>query len=68
MKAGDHVQCAAGQAHQILNHSDEDLVFYVIANNTEVEIGEYPDTGKIVTLPDRRLGYLREADYYDGEE
>ena len=68
VKAGDHVQCANGQAHQILNHSDQDLVFYVIANNTEVEIAEYPDTGKVLILPQRKLGYISEEEYYDKEE
>lgn len=68
VKAGDHVQCASGQAHQILNDSQDDLTYYVIANNTEVEIAEYPDTGKVITLPNRRLGYLQEADYFADEE
>jgi uncharacterized cupin superfamily protein len=68
VKAGDHVQCASGQAHKIMNDSDEDLTFYVIANNTEVEIAEYPDTEKVLILPQRKLGFMHEAEYYDGEE
>ncbi|MDB2499726.1 MAG: cupin domain-containing protein [Opitutales bacterium] len=68
VKAGDHVQCANGQAHQIMSDSEGDLIFYVISNNTEVEIAEYPDTGKILILPQRKLGIMSEADYYDGEE
>mgnify|MGYP003113270566 CR=1 FL=1 len=66
--AGDHIQCANGMAHQILNDSEEDLIFYVIANNTEVEIAEYPDTGKVLILPQRKLGFISEAEYYNGEE
>ena len=65
---GDHIQCTNCQAHQIWNDSNEDLVFYVIANNTEVEIAEYLDTGKTLILPQRKLGYLSEAEYYDKEE
>ena len=51
-----------------MNDSEGDLIFYVISNNTEVEIAEYPDTGKILILPQRKLGIMSEADYYDGEE
>jgi uncharacterized cupin superfamily protein len=65
---GDHIQCGQRQAHQIENDGSEDLVFYVIANNTQAEIVEYPDTGKILILPQRKLGYLSEADYYNKEE
>ncbi len=65
---GDHFQFATGQAHQVLNDGDSDLVFYVIANNTPVEICRYPDTGKTLILPDRELGYMQEAGYYDKEE
>ena len=65
---GDHFQFATGQAHQVLNDGDSDLVFYVIANNTPVEICRYPDTGKTLILPDRELGYMQEAGYYAKEE
>ena len=65
---GDHIQCANGQAHQIWNDSEDNLIFYVIANNTKVEIAEYPDTGKTLILPQRKLGYLTESEYYEKEE
>ena len=68
IQAGDHFQFAAGQAHQILNDGDTDLVFYVIADNTRVEIVTYPDTGKTLLLPDLKLGYMQKAGYYDNEE
>jgi uncharacterized cupin superfamily protein len=65
---GDHIQCRTKQAHQIWNDSPENLVYTVIASNSEVEVGHYPDTGKIVVFPDERLGYMTEADYYENEE
>ena len=68
IEAGDHFQFANNQAHQIWNDGPENLVFYVIANNTPVDIAEYPDTGKTLILPQRKLGYLSEAEYYDKEE
>lgn len=68
LKPGDHVQYPAKEAHQIWNNGTEPLVFYVIANNCEVEVVHYPDTGKTLLLPDRKLGYLDEADYYEKEE
>ena len=68
IKAGDHFQFAAGQAHQIVNDGESDLVYYVIADNTPLEIVTYPDTGKTLLLPARKLGYMKEAGYYDKEE
>ncbi|MCB1121801.1 MAG: cupin domain-containing protein [Verrucomicrobiae bacterium] len=68
IRPGDHFQFACGQAHQIENDGEEDLVFYVIANNTDVEIAQYPDSGKVLFLPDRKLGYLNPAEYFDKEE
>lgn len=66
--AGDHLQCSTNQAHQILNDGTEDLIYYIIASNSEVEITHYPDTGKTLILPAGKLGYINEADYYEGEE
>ncbi|MCZ6672643.1 MAG: cupin domain-containing protein [Verrucomicrobia bacterium] len=66
--SGDHFQFATAKAHQIWNDGEVDLIFYVIANNTRVEIAEYPDTGKTLILPDGKLGYLSDAEYYDKEE
>ncbi len=68
LNPGDNIQCATKQAHQIWNDGPDPLVFYVITNNCEVEIVHYPDTGKTLIIPDRRLGYLSEADYYEKEE
>jgi uncharacterized cupin superfamily protein len=68
IKPGDHVQCATNQAHQIWNDGSENLIFYVIAGNCKVEVAHYPDTGKTLILPERKLGYLSEADYYEREE
>ena len=68
IRAGDHFQFAAGQAHQILNNGESDLVYYIIADNTLVEVVKYPDTGKTLILPDMKLGHMKKAGYYDDEE
>ena len=68
IKPGDHIQCKTTQAHQILNNGSEDLIFTVIASNCEVEVANYPDTGKIAIYPEDKLGYMNEVEYYENEE
>jgi mannose-6-phosphate isomerase-like protein (cupin superfamily) len=67
LKPGDCVVCPPGEAHQIINDHDEDLVYYVIANNTPGDFWHYPDSGKW-GIPG--VGYFRPTrlPYYDGEE
>ncbi len=66
---GDAFLFEPGQAHVIYNDGDEDLVFYVIADNPIGESCHYPDSGKwIVRSPERTLIRSEPLDYYDGEE
>lgn len=58
-----------GEAHQIINDSDQDLVLYVIADNPVGESSHMPDSQKwLVRSPERRLLRSDSLDYFDGEE
>jgi uncharacterized cupin superfamily protein len=43
-RAGDVVLHPPGEAHQIINAGERDLVFYLIADNPPVDYWEYPDS------------------------
>ena len=67
--AGDAFIFAPGEAHQLINDSDEDLVIYVVADNPIGESCYYPDSKKwLVRSPERRLLRGEALDYFDGEE
>ncbi|MFO1186677.1 MAG: cupin domain-containing protein [Alphaproteobacteria bacterium] len=80
VNAGDCLGApAGGEAHQILNPGPEELRYLGFSNNTNAELVEYPDSGKIgvrlgkvgVHFKDftfRARGRLTPADYWDGEE
>ncbi len=68
---GDCVLCPPGDAHQIVNDGEADLVYYVVANNAPVEIWQYPDSGKWgFTLPAGGAVFFRKTDapYFDDDE
>lgn len=67
--AGDAFLFKPGEAHQMTNDGDVDLVVYVIADNPVGESGYYPDSNKwVVRSPERRLIRSESLDYFDGEE
>jgi uncharacterized cupin superfamily protein len=68
--AGDSFMFPPGEAHQIINHASEDLVYYVIADNPIGECCYYPDSRKwLVTGIGERTTLKHEtAEYFDGEE
>ena len=71
LSPGDCVMCAPGEAHQIVNDSEGDLLYYVIANNAPSDVWHYPDSDKWgFTLPNGRDTYFRKSDvpYFEGEE
>jgi uncharacterized cupin superfamily protein len=69
IEAGDAFLFKPGEAHQVINDSDEDLVVYVIADNPMGESWYYPDSDKwAVMSPAYRLFRGEPLDYYDGEE
>lgn len=67
--AGDAFIFKPGEAHQLINDCDGDLVVYVIGDNPVGESCHYPDSGKwLVRSPERRLIRSEALDYFDGEE
>jgi uncharacterized cupin superfamily protein len=67
--AGDCIACPAGTgiAHQLANPFDEDLVYLAIGRNDPDEVCTYPDSGKVLVRSLKTMGFLRSADYLDGE-
>jgi len=68
VKAGDHVILSPGKAHELVNNSKEDLVYFVLADHHRADVTSYPHTGKRQIKPEYRVVRLAEADYYEGEE
>lgn len=70
--AGDAFIFGPNEPHQIQNSGDEDLVYYVIADNPIGESCYYPDSGKWranrLSASDRPVIKGKETDYCDGEE
>jgi uncharacterized cupin superfamily protein len=70
--SGDAFIFGPDEPHQIINSGEEDLVYYVIADNPIGESGYYPDSGKWKvnksSAADRVVIKGQETDYFDGEE
>ena len=69
LRAGDCVSCPAGTglAHQVGNPFDEDLVYLAIGPHDPDEVCFYPDSGKVLVRSLRRIGWLENVAYLDGE-
>jgi len=66
---GDAFVFKPGAAHQMINNSGADLVFYIIADNPIGETCYYPDSDKYaVQSTARKLLRSADLDYFDGEE
>jgi uncharacterized cupin superfamily protein len=69
---GDAFIFGPNEPHQLSNTGDEDLVYYVIADNPIGESGYYPDSGKWKINKsssfDRVVVKGEETNYFDGEE
>ncbi|MBI3805215.1 MAG: cupin domain-containing protein [Nitrospirae bacterium] len=72
IEAGDAFLFEPDQPHQLINHSSEDLVLYVVADNPIGESAYYPDSKKwLVRSPERRVirpANSKEMDYHEDEE
>ena len=70
--AGDAFIFAPNEPHQITNSGEEDLLYYVVADNPIGESAYYPDSGKWKvnksSSADRVVVKGKETDYFDGEE
>ena len=65
---GDSFIHPPGEAHQIENTGTEDLVYYVITDNPQSDVGTYPDSNKWFIKPQRKIFEITEVDYFKGEE
>ena len=67
LRAGDCVLCPPGEPHQIINDGDDDLLYYVVANNAPVDVCHYPDSDKWAM---RGSGSFRQTPvpYYESDE
>lgn len=77
LRVHDVIACPTGGpevAHQIVNTGDVDLVYLAVSTLAQVEICEYPDSGKISVYSPGDMGLRHvfskadEVDYYAGEE
>jgi uncharacterized cupin superfamily protein len=69
IEPGDAFLFKPGEAHQLLNDSQEDLVILVVAVNPIGESCHYPDSNKWgVESPEKRMLRCDPLKYYDGEE
>jgi uncharacterized cupin superfamily protein len=69
IEPGDAFLFKPGEAHQLLNDSQEDLVILVVADNPIGESCHYPDSNKWgVESPEKRMLRCDPLKYYDGEE
>ena len=69
--AGDAFFFGPGEAHQLANAGEEDLVYYVIADNPRGDTCHYPDSGKFVGIKEGNEEVIVKAievDYFEGEE
>jgi uncharacterized cupin superfamily protein len=68
--AGDAFFFGPGQAHQLTNVSEEDFVYYIIADNPLGDGCYYPDSGKYSAWKEGTEEVIvkgRETDYFEGE-
>lgn len=68
IKAGDYLVFPPGEAHQLINNGSEDLTYLVIADQPQADVIHYPDSGKWMVKPQRKVFEMAEADYFKDEE
>ncbi len=69
IEPGDAFVFKPGEAHQLRNTGDEDLIVYLVADNPIGESWHYPDSGKWGVQSPQKIRLRSEGlDYYDGEE
>lgn len=69
VEAGDSIIFRPGEAHQLRNTGDADLVYLVIADHPMADVINYPDTpGKWVVKPDPKCFTMNEASYFEPGE
>ncbi len=67
IRPGDAMMCPPGEAHQLRNTGESDLIVQIISDSPSVDVCHYPDSDKWGAVG--RLFRMQEtARYYDGEE
>lgn len=67
--AGDTVIFKPGEAHQVLNTGESELLYYVLADHPQADVATYPDTpGKWAIKPHLKCFIMKEVSYYEAEE
>ena len=74
LRAGDVIAAPLGQAHQIVNTSDQDLRYLAVSSNVPADVVVYPDSDKVLAYSEaygEKLWHITRradaTDYFDGE-
>ena len=67
-RTGDCLLFPPGEAHQLTNTGDTDLLYYVVTDQPVADVMFYPDSDKWFVKPARRFFRMREVDYFEGED
>ena len=65
VEEGQSIIFKPGEAHQILNTSEEELSYFVVADHSLADVITYPDTGKWCIKPQQKFFTLTETSYYE---
>jgi uncharacterized cupin superfamily protein len=68
VNAGDVVLHPPGEAHQFANTGNEELLYFLIADNPLLDVWHYPDSNKWGISSPRKIFRATDAPYWDGEE
>ena len=68
IREGDHIIAPRGEARQLINDGDVDLVFYVIATSPRADVVTYPDSDKRLIAPKGLCFEPKRESDYKGEE
>ena len=65
VEEGQSIIFRPGEAHQILNTSENELCFFVVADHCLADVVTYPDTGKWFIIPPHKSFILTETSYFE---
>ena len=68
LAAGDCFLFPPGEAHQLTNTGETDLLYYIITDQPAADVIFYPDSDKWFVKPQRKFFRMREVGYYEGED
>lgn len=68
VRAGEAMMHPPGNAHQLINTGDTDLIYYLLADNPPTEVWHYPDSNKWGFKPGGGIFLRQDVDYNFGEE